>query len=169
MATGFRLGMALLCSSLAAAFDAALVAVPRRAAASLLLRRRLLASSREGRVTAAAEVMSLREEERDASAYRRRPFEQGCCAVGRVGVTGRIVVQGRVPTALRRWDGALGTDAGQRQRTQIKISSACVAIAPVGARAFHVEQALPLVVRDARIHLVSAAVCVWSHQPPVTS
>jgi hypothetical protein len=88
---------------------------------------------------------------------------------GCVGVTGRIVVQGRVPTALRRWGGALGTDAGQRQRTQVKISSACVAIAPVGARAFHFEQALPLVVRDARIHLVSTAVCVWSHLPPVTS
>jgi len=66
--------------------------------------------------------------------------------VGRVGVTGRFVVQGRVPTALRRGGGALGTDARQRQRTKVKISSACVAIAPVGARTFRFEQALPLVV-----------------------
>ena len=60
MATGFRLGMALLCSSLAAAFDAALVALPRRASASLLLRRRLLAPSREGRTAAVAQLRSLR-------------------------------------------------------------------------------------------------------------
>ncbi len=51
--------MALLCASLAAAFDAALIAVPRRSL-TLLPRARLLALSRPGRAAASAELLFLR-------------------------------------------------------------------------------------------------------------
>jgi hypothetical protein len=77
--------MALLCASLAAAFDAALVAVPKRSS-TLLPRARLLALSRPGRSPASAELLFLRYDAQRAWPARARMRPASWPAAGPVAL-----------------------------------------------------------------------------------